>query len=338
MNFGIDGRPLENIESTLSQIPENINANEYIDLFKQLIKENTPFEYGIEKMYGESGWRTVYFARPFKSPPVVFLQGTAREGWIEDIKIDLPTTEIKTIEIPTLKLNPLVLPKIQIPQIPTNILRMSLSDLLPINPATGKRYENMPKWFFDEGGKYFDENIPPEWYKLPILGEILWSIKIISQVLAAFVGQMIERFANSYIQPTIDRIEETLMGIADSINSIIGDENTGGTVNGELSRTVDLLNDLIASIQTQIEDNYNFLVESINTNLDFAVGGLNAKAKSIELRLEEAINGSIKRLYELLQIGEKMPIVPTVVRNVTERSFEYYSSGGDYYWIAFGLR
>jgi len=336
--FGIDGRPVQyNTPDAIDDILENIptmatSAEQYIEYFKSLIKENVPFEYGVDKMYGESGWRKVYFSKPFAAPPVVFLQGTAKSGWIEDIKIDLPTTEIKSIEIPTIKLDPLVLPEIQIPRIDTKILRLQLTDLLP------NGYDSMASWFYDLQGKHFDDEVPPGWYAMPAIGPTLWAIKIITQYLAAFIGERIQWFADEYIQPLLDRIEDTLKKIADSINKIIGTKELSGTINGELSRTVELLNNLIASIQEQIESNYNFLVESINTNLEFAVGGLNATMKTVELRLEEAINGSIKRLYELLQIGEEMPIVPTMVRNVTTTSFEYYSTGGDYYWIAFGTR
>jgi len=135
--------------------------------------------------------------------------------------------------------------------------------------------------------------------KAPIIAILL--------IFSYYVGQAFDKFNDEYIEPMLNRIVAIIRDIRDKINV-----------------------DLIGMPE-------NPKAGSINKALDDSREQLEAVINQIGDTLEFTINNTIDYVFEFMGIVDKIPLAPTAVQNITETSFEFYSNGGDYNWMALGV-
>jgi len=126
-------------------------------------------------------------------------------------------------------------------------------------------------------------------------------------IFCHYVGQAFDKFADEYIEPMLNKIVEVLRDLRDKINNdIIGmpDNPKVGTINKALDDT----REQVSAVINQIGDTMEF-----------------------------AVNNTIDYVFEFVGIVDKIPIAPTAVRNISPTSFEFYSAGGTYNWMAIGV-
>jgi len=135
--------------------------------------------------------------------------------------------------------------------------------------------------------------------KAPIIAILL--------IFSHYVGQAFDKFADEYIEPILNRVVEIVRELRDKLNNdIIGlpDNPKIGTINRALDDT-----------REQVET----VINQISKTMEFA------------------INNTVDYVFEFIGVIDKIPLAPTATRNVTTTSFELYSAGGDYDWMAIGV-
>lgn len=135
------------------------------------------------------------------------------------------------------------------------------------------------------------------------------------------------------------------------------------SINHALSQMIDAMNEIIKGIALAIEGVYSDIklgIEDIsgkvrvglqeagkNVNIAFeeTTAHINEFGNDVRRALESALNEGINRLYEHMGAinpdgtpNVQLPIVSTVTRNVGLNSFEFYSTGGSYSWVAVGAK
>ncbi len=134
--------------------------------------------------------------------------------------------------------------------------------------------------------------------KAPVIAMLL--------IFSHYIGQAFDKFVDEYIQPMLDNVISVLRKLRDTLNEdIIGTPSApkAGTINKALDDT-----------REQVEVVINQIAGT----------------------MEAAINNTTDFVFEFVGIIDKIPIAPTAVQNITNSSFELYSTGGEYSWIAIG--
>jgi hypothetical protein len=126
-------------------------------------------------------------------------------------------------------------------------------------------------------------------------------------IFAHYVGQAFDKFVNEYIEPMLNHIVAMMRDMRDKLNNdIIG--NPSNPKMGTLNKALDDTREQIEVVINQISGT-----------------------------METAINYTTDFVYEFMGIADKIPIAPTAVQNITNSSFEFYSAGGTYQWVAIGI-
>ena len=126
-------------------------------------------------------------------------------------------------------------------------------------------------------------------------------------IFAHYVGEAFDKFNDEYIEPMLNQIVAIIRQFRDKINNeIIGQSDNPklGTINRALDDT-----------RVQLESVINDISESFSAS----------------------INHTVDFVFEFMGVIDKIPLAPTAVQNVTANSFEFYSAGGTYSWIAIGV-
>ncbi|MBU1173458.1 MAG: hypothetical protein KKD44_28155 [Proteobacteria bacterium] len=236
-----------------------------------------PMLRGTVNTRGSKGWKRVYYAQPFKTPPQVFVQGSPGISDYKPRKIQFESVNIPNVDIPIIDVK---LPDIQLPDVSTFL----------INQINATAWDNTGNIILDA---------LTNTAKAPIIAVLL--------IFSHYVGQAFDKFNNEYIEPMLNKIVQILRDIRDKIN-----------------------NDLIGLPA-------NPKIGSINRALDDSREQLEAVINQIGDTMEFAINNTVDYVFEFIGMVDKIPIAPTAVQNVTETSFEFYSNGGDYGWMALGI-
>jgi hypothetical protein len=117
-----------------------------------------------------------------------------------------------------------------------------------------------------------------------------------------FAGWILNVLWDSFVQVQIDRV-------GDSINGIAGDVNT--KVNTQL---------------TQIQNSMNAVIGDANTKINNQIGAI-----------QDAVNLRLNDLYNMWGLPTNMIPTPLHVRNATSSGFEFQSYGNTTaYWFAIG--
>ena len=126
-------------------------------------------------------------------------------------------------------------------------------------------------------------------------------------IFAHYIGEAFDKFNDEYIEPMLNRIIGIIREFRDKINEeIIGQPGSpkDGTINIALDDT-----------RVQLENVINDISETFSAS----------------------INHTVDFVFEFMGVIDKIPLAPTAVQNVTGSSFEFYSAGGTYSWIAIGV-
>lgn len=292
-----------------------------------------PIESGRSQTHGRAGWVQVSFSKPFGISPSVVVTGELKTQKLKQYKVDLPSVEIPQITIPEIEIPRIVVPDVEIPLLPFKIPRIKLVELI-------SGYETISEYMAKEMSDSFLDST--EWWQIvPILAQIRSAISGVVYIIGYFMGGFFDWFSNSYIQPSIDHIQNVIKELKDKVDfELIGDP---------AAPQVDSMNYVFDQMETKLQDALDELVVGMNlslksigdevqTSFDTVKNTVNRGTKAIELGIEDAINNQITRLFEYLGVFDGAPFVPVKVKSVTRNSFEYYSTGaGTYHWIAVSL-
>jgi hypothetical protein len=142
-------------------------------------------------------------------------------------------------------------------------------------------------------------DIPQNTAKGPIIALLL--------IFSVFIGDAFNKFVKEYIKPQFDNI-------------------------------IKVINDLINKLNIQvIGDSANPAAGSINKALDDARIQIETVVNQIAGSMSDALNTTTDRVFEFLGVVDKVPLAITSARNITGDSFEFYSTGGTYSWMAIGV-
>jgi hypothetical protein len=265
--------------------------------------------------------------------PSVVVTGELKTQNLKQYKVDLPTIEIPQITIPEIAIPKIDVPDVTIPVLPFKIPRVNLVELI-------SGYDTISAYMATEMSDSFLEST--EWWGIvPILSSIRSAISGVVYIIGHFMGGFFDWFANNYVQPSIDNIQNVVKDLKDKIDyELIGDPE---------APQLDSMNYVFDQMEMKLQDAVDEMVVGINlalksvgdevqTSFDTVRNTVNRGTRAIEVGIEDAINNQITRLFEYLGVFDGEPFVPVKVKDVTRNGFKYYSTGaGTYHWVAISL-